>query len=522
MSLINDALQDLEARTPSRERSSVGSPGLSLKNSSRDDQVSGTRSSTPTRRAARAGVAGGALLGTAFTAAVLWWSPWQSIDVHRNAQQATISFRSEVSDRSTSHQASLKPSAKNHRQAVATTLSVSEVFPEKSEENTVTTKVPRSELSPGSFISATQKAPPAAYALASESSMQAPQTQQESARSQDKIAAFLIKAAAAFERNQLSVPAHNNALYFIERVFAEDPSHPTALALLSAVQDSYRTQIAAAIAAEDVAQASTLLSRHQVFQLRATSFAQEFAAIATLKATQQKLEGEKIASAPLDSTQKEKDEREISASSQQQPASWVEISAASLDRKQVDTTQSAMGTARQAAAIEQLEAFVLTNKNALLSTLFLADYYADSKNNTALLGLLAQLPRGHKALNYIRAKHLALSQDIEGAIAVLTSQAADPVIARELQTYLGGLYHSTQQYAQARDIYQALLRTEPNDAKVLLGFALANDALGEVQHSLSAYRELLRLGHRNQTVVAFVEQRVQTLMQSQKLEAALW
>ncbi len=325
-------------------------------------------------------------------------------------------------------------------------------------------------------------------------------------------AAELKRAQTAMSRNRLSVPAGANALFFIRRVLAKDPQNKAALAMLEHVVDLYRAQIDKAIDAGQIARAEGLLERAQIFGL----------AGAQVNDYQSRVQAVRAPSAADAGAAREYAGDVLAPLAPATTQYRVTESFASYDLRQVALAREMLRQGRTARAESHLTALIDAHPAAVHSLIFLLDHYLERSRAAEARRLLAAVTPDHQALTYLNARLANFYHRHDKAIALLEQSAPSEQMKRAHHGFLAALYHKSKQYRKAQTLYSELLTAHPEDNKYLLGFALCADALGETDRSVEAYRTILRQGHSNPQVLAFAHKRVRKLRAPGRGETQRW
>jgi MSHA biogenesis protein MshN len=134
------------------------------------------------------------------------------------------------------------------------------------------------------------------------------------------------------------------------------------------------------------------------------------------------------------------------------------------------------------------------------------------RNNTAMVQLERGLEHepGNAKLILIKARLLAQSADVQGALQVLEATSTEGAGEVQRLQMLGALYQQLARYEQAEASYRALLELTPASAAAWAGLGLSLDGLG-APAAYEAYRQALELGYLPAAADAYVRQRVAEL-----------
>ena len=134
------------------------------------------------------------------------------------------------------------------------------------------------------------------------------------------------------------------------------------------------------------------------------------------------------------------------------------------------------------------------------------------RNDTAMVQIEKGLRHepGNAKFNLIKARLLAQSGDVEGALQVLNAASGDGEGAVQRLQMSGALYQQLARYEHAEASYRALLELTPASAAAWAGLGLSLDGLG-APAAHQAYRRALELGSLPVAADAYVRQRVAEL-----------
>ncbi|MFL0802096.1 MAG: hypothetical protein K6L81_00115 [Agarilytica sp.] len=366
----------------------------------------------------------------------------------------------------------------------------------------------------------------------------------------DKIRVYLDKADVAIKRNRLSVPAKGNALFFLAKVRELDPENSRAGAMYRDIQSSYLNQINLALENHHFHRAEKLISRSGVFgfnELEMESYQSRLSQKIELNrvagdsmAERDIAEGNILPASVAMSSKGELDPEYKAADilseaplpiDNREKKRWVTATSESEDLHYVNQIKVRINSGEEKQAIAELAGRVKQNTKVLNSEIFLFDYYIGHSEFDKAQNLLNSLDSNHVAADYFNAQ---LTHHFHGparAISILESSAfvdetRTAVLNRHLgekqSAFLAALYQKAEEYKKAQAIYARLLREDQHNIQYTLGFALAADADGDRFSALTAYRKISASGYQNESVLGFVKKRISILEANDLAEATRW
>ena len=358
-----------------------------------------------------------------------------------------------------------------------------------------------------------------------------------------RINALLADAQAAISRNRLSVPAGNNALYFLDQIRAHYSKNTEATEranlLRAQVRERYEGQLHAALADGNHERAAYLLSRSEKFGVsieQVQVFEQSLQTIMPVvsnsgpkapvaqvsKGESPRAEKKAVVQRTQAAPEKTQSVKEnIPAKSAEQDR-WVTLTSSSQEMAIIADAKAHLNRGAQARAEGILSQYVNDNPGSIEANSFLFDHYLATRRVDKAQALLAGLPQGHALHTYFNAQIANVVHGPERAINILEASAPGERVSKQHRVLLAGLYQKTSRHQAAFDLYKVLLREDENSLVALLGFALSADNLGDGPASLAAYRRIAHLGHPNESVQRYVEKRISTLEINDLAEATPW
>ncbi len=358
---------------------------------------------------------------------------------------------------------------------------------------------------------------------------------------------LLLKAETAIARNRLSLPAQGSALYFLDQVTLLFPQHTEvkarAATIRAEVLNRYRAQLDNALANKNYTRAAFLLSRSAKFGLSseqkrlfeqtladirpsgASSLSQSSSSpqqgIVAVRMHSEVVEESGGSTNEIDGIKSEAHSGSSGRESKQQ-AAWVTLTSKSQELAVIAKAQAHLTGGAQREAEKILSDYLAGNPASIEARAFLFDHYMTTHRVDKAQLLLSTLPEGHALVGYFNAQIANTVHGPERAIEILVGTEPDARVATQYRALLAGLYQKTSRHEDAFSLYRALLREDENNLVALLGFALSADHLGDAPASLAAYRRIMQLGHPNERVQRYVEKRINTLQNNDLAEATPW
>lgn len=359
---------------------------------------------------------------------------------------------------------------------------------------------------------------------------------------------LLLKAETAIARNRLSLPAQGSALYFLDQVTLLFPQHTQikvrAAAMRAEVLSRYRAQLDSALANKNYTRAVFLLNRSAKFGLSSEQkrpFEQTLAdlrpkgvspslsqsssspqpGVVAVRTHSEVVEESGGSTNEIDGIKSEAHNGSSGRESKQQ-AAWVTLTSKSQELAVIAKAQAHLTGGAQREAEKILSDYLAGNPASIEARSFLFDHYMTAHRVDKAQLLLSTLPEGHALAGYFNAQIANTVHGPERAIEILVGTEPDARVATQYRALLAGLYQKTSRHDDAFSLYRALLREDENNLVALLGFALSADHLGDAPASLAAYRRIMQLGHPNERVQRYVEKRINTLQNNDLAEATPW
>lgn len=360
---------------------------------------------------------------------------------------------------------------------------------------------------------------------------------------EEVVTLWLGKAEKNYQQNRLSVPANNNALFFIKKILEVSPENGAALALKENIKNRYRSLIQAAIDHGDSEKVSRLLSRYVQLGIAPSEYAFYVKSLEGMELQDNSVvavheredsaknivinDANKDVSPAIDTVQ------QIPQDKPSNNTRWVSESHHSKINSSLKAAKNAVGTYEAVSAVRQLEQSlgldngeriskeILLQRASVDAFAFLIDFYAGERNMNSLTHIQNAVSAQDALSRYSRAKQALLVNDIVGAYEVLKATGSTQSF-EAYEALLAALHHKMNEFVSARDLYRKLLVNDINNPQYLLGYALALDALEDKDRAYSAYQDLVRVKHPNAAVMKYSQERLESLAQGRSLEASVW
>ncbi|WP_018415858.1 tetratricopeptide repeat protein [Teredinibacter turnerae] len=304
---------------------------------------------------------------------------------------------------------------------------------------------------------------------------------------------WLSLAALAYEHNRLTLPLENNALYFYRLVLAQMPDDELAQRGILKIQQRYKQLLSAAAAKADAERLTFLLSRAERagFDINPANY--------TVTVPQTPAKNNSTGQVAITQSLSSKED------------------AVCAEAERMIVAGNGVQAVRVLEAFTAREADAEKARELLFQTYLDGARYAEAK---AVVDSWATNPV-HKHLLEARW-FVAQGGSAEGlhvleqtSVKRLESMYAAGIISQPLfeqfNALLAALYRSAGNALAAAERYQALLAMAPSNFAYWLGYALSSDELGHAENALAAYRQVLSDSQLDQSVHAYVTQRVRQL-----------
>ncbi len=337
-----------------------------------------------------------------------------------------------------------------------------------------------------------------------------------------KIDRLIALTERSIERNRLSVPASGSALYYLSEISRLEPDNDYAKKRRKDIQNKYITQLESALNNDKGSRFETLISRAPIFSLK-PSETQSY--IDRFNQVQERVQKETLASevGPV---------RNLAASGfvvaspealddVEETQQWVKEAGESKIKKEFESIQQAFNDDPNTTFL-RLQLFIDHNPNHIESNLMKFDYLIGRNEYVLAQEQVLSLGSDHYASEYMAAKLAQRFHGVEKAIGLLESQSIDERIFEKQGAYLGALYHKTSRFDDAKAVFGKLIKRDHKNPQYVLGYALANDALGLSEEAYRAFSTLVRIGHPQDSVITYANKRLRVLKPNSLAEANVW
>lgn len=326
----------------------------------------------------------------------------------------------------------------------------------------------------------------------------------------DKEIAELFEAAQlALQSNRLTLPENNSALFYYNAILSLDSTNQRALDNLQSLQWRFVAILESKIEDGAFDTAKSMVERLDGFKL---SVADRQVYIDRIN------ELSRVNDAIAEGTSSGSIVQEVKRSGDLS----VELTPESQDIATWQRAKQLIAEDDLVAAINLLEAFVMQFPQALKSNVLLIELFVGQHEIAKAQASILRLPTGHIATNYLNALLMNAVHGPETAVRLLESAEPHEEILQAHLALLAGLYQKQKHYDKSWLTYQSLLDKYPQDFRYLLGYAVSADALDKKEQAIRAYSSLDSLGHPDPSVREFVRQRISVLKSDVIVEVSQW
>ena len=467
MSLVNDMLRDLEARSERRvqNRTAGGS-----KPSSKD---------LPASRPKFASVALAVGITIALTIAVQkWvWPKFQSMPSENTQVVSTVNevkelaepapFLSEVNGKITDINA---VRTETEFVAVAPTFqSINELTADTLDEQTVVTATNTD------VVNVADEAQQGNNGIVDNE--QVPRSDSN----KNTVEQHLLSAEQCFAVDRLTTPRNDNALAHYEIVLAMVPSNEQALAGVERIVKRY-------IELAEIAEHENNHIKVERYRLRAKQLADRYPHVEKSLANYFPNDQSSISRVPSMQFQ---------------------------DEKVVNQAQQSIRAGDIHRAITDLEQFIKVAEHHSASEKLLIDLYARVGRHEDALRQLSNSSSFDDAERLLRRSRIYIAEG-QFELALKNLESSTPAIGSHQDYYAlqAALLHQLGRYQDATTLYQRLLSVEKSQFTYWLGLAVSLDALNDWSAALQAFRRANQLGSADSDSMRYVKQRIQSLSEA--------
>lgn len=324
------------------------------------------------------------------------------------------------------------------------------------------------------------------------------------AKREERVESLLVGAENAFSAQRYRTPVNDNAYDLYQAVLSIQPNNERATAGLEAIKQAYLDLIGRVVAKQHYYKVPELAK-----SARSVGATQEDidAVIAALPAQQSQPVRE--AMAKTKAYEAEKSEAQLVSDISGQDS--VVLSARSRDQKIAQQSQELINSGQLKAAQLLLTEYLKSVPESPLSLQTLFNVHLQSGDLTEaeqLIGSAQFLPADR--FSYLVAQLLVQRGDLNGALKALTSQSPELIEQPEYFALTAALYHKLGNNQMSGSVYQRLVAMSPENSSYWLGLAMSQDAL-QLPTALQSYERVKALTPKATAYSRYVDQRLQQL-----------
>ncbi len=330
---------------------------------------------------------------------------------------------------------------------------------------------------------------------------------------QSELEYWLQQAELAFSRNRLTLPEKQSAWYFYQKILEQDADVTAARQGVEKIQLRYEQLLNSAVAENNIERLSHLLSRVDRVQLQLGNVDTYRNQLLSLK---QAADRALAREAPADES------RNLGVAALK-PSVNIAKTLPTQDRELASQQTRAYNAGQQIAAREKLEGFVSVHPNAVQSLLALFDIHLRENANAKAASLQAKTFRGSVLHDYLGARLLVVQQKFQAAQSILASHPYSELqslfhagqmeqnLFERYNGLLAALYQQHKQHLLAAERYQMLVGVDVKNTQYWMGYAISSDSLGHKKNALRAYEQVLKIGDTSEQMVTYASARLQVL-----------
>ncbi len=335
---------------------------------------------------------------------------------------------------------------------------------------------------------------------------------------------LLIQAQVALEENRLTLPEGNNARYFFHKVLLEDADNPQAREGTERVAQKYKALVLNAIDKQDVGRANYLLDRSELAGLSTdtrNNLRLQLDNVIDVGANKAQLIAQPSVSKESYGNAAAKESVPAETQNNYHQASTA-VKSFESEQQVIATAQSLVDKGELAQARAIVQPYVQEHRNSVKSAVYLMDQLLAQGDHSIAASFESALPDIHIAKALVKAKLVNKTQGTQLAIEVLENNTPAKSMEREHFSYLAALYQRSDMHEKAHKTYSGLTQFYPDDVTYVLGFAVSADSLYRYDEAYSAYAKVLSMGHSNPKIIGFVRTRMNTMTSENLAEAGRW
>ena len=329
---------------------------------------------------------------------------------------------------------------------------------------------------------------------------------------------LLSEGYRALKENKLSFPKQKSALYYFNQVLTRDPSNESALLGIADVKRRYIDLTTSAYKNNEDHRGSVLLSRLKgllttIDQSEFSSDLQRIHQLAARVGTKEKVY--RVASVEATTQGGHSGSVAIAPSHVQVEADILSSYHAFMRSGDFSAAEDTLEQALQSLAPNRQEPIV--------STLF--EHYLKFAQIDQASSLINDRERLGEEWPYERASILNATNRGSEALAYLSSRYIDGRLKREQSLALyAAMSNEAGDYLSSKPVYQKLIAIDSEQPVYWLGLAIAEDSVENHSEAYKSYQVALRHGGQSEQVSQFIQQRIRSLKSrlGQQVELSQW
>ena len=353
---------------------------------------------------------------------------------------------------------------------------------------------------------------------------------------------YLNLAQQAVALNRLTLPEGRSALFFFQKVLSAENANQQMLdqakAGIEQLQRKYLAQLDRAIASNNRSTATSLYSRLNILNLPervVDSYAvrmdsllsrlesgQQSPLVSTAERTIHNDDYVRFETIGSVKTLKASQGKESLASNHSEGHFDLQLTLDTRDAKVAREATALLKDGNKVMALNVLQQFAKQNPAAFKSNVLLTEIYLEQGDYSRAQQVISALTADHAAFAYLNALLSNAVHGSEYAIAVLEQHQPGERIEKKHLSLLAGLYQKQKQSEKAWLTYQLLVQKHPADVRILLGYAVSSDTLNKKEQAFRAYSSLKSIGHPDPSVQNFIKQRISALKPDVVVEVSQW
>ena len=327
-------------------------------------------------------------------------------------------------------------------------------------------------------------------------------------------------AARALLQDRLTRPEQTNAYALYRKVLRIAPQNEVAKAGVEKVKQRYRLLAKSAVMRGDMTLADNLMSRSYKVGLKIEEVLDEETTVIWREKARQGLDSKETgnAIAALDSVNND--------TSPQAKTLQVSRSTHSLVEQTLLNAKRLLSEGRTNAAEKELKAFLNDYPQAEKVQVMLFDLYLDSGRDDKAGELLGQLQEYSAFTAYMQAKLMYDGNNTETVAQFLQLQPVKDIAFEKQNGFLAALFQKQGHHEEAAELYKTLLQRSKTHSLFWLGLAISSEQIAKPGEALFAYQQAVTLGDLARNIKEYAETRINALSvdeESRKVaETGLW